>query len=318
MKLPFKDFVCNVNIGHIYLHEVDAANVQATAHLDGSHLTLKPCQLSLNGAPMTAAVDADLGVPGYKYDVSFNADRIPIAPLANSFSPAYRGQAKGELIAMAQIKGAGVTGRNLKKTLIGTVSLNFTNASIQVAGKAKAVLGTIALVLGAPELTRSPLDYLNVNLRAGDGKIEVPVFVAHSATLHADSQGVVPIADVFNDSPLNQDINVSLARDVADRLRFSNVPTNVAYMRLPTFVHLRGTLGSPDARTDKAVIVGLTAAGIGGALGGKAGNILGSVGGLLGVKSEPQAGAGTNAPSSGSSNNVTPAPNLLDLFKKKK
>src|SRR6185295_14639859 len=124
------------------------------------HVLLKPAQLTLNGAPVTATADIDLSVPGYKYDVTFSANGVPVEPMANSFSPTYRGQAKGNLIASAQIKGAGVTGVNLKKTLDGTVSFSFTNANIQIVGpKMKAVLTPIALVLGAPELLSSPMDY---------------------------------------------------------------------------------------------------------------------------------------------------------------
>ena len=329
VKLPFNNFTVEAGIGRFYLREVDAQNFQLVAKLDGSHVLLKPAQLTLNGAPISASADLDLSVPGFKYDVTFSANGVPVEPLANSFSPTYSGQAKGTLIASAQLKGAGVTGRNLKNSLAGQADLSFTNAHIQIVGpKMKAVLTPIAFVLGAPELLRSPLDYLTASLRAGGGKIEVPAFVAHSESFRADSQGVIPIADVLNDSPLNQNIEVSLARDLANKLRFTNVPTNVAYMKLPTFVHLKGTLGSPDPKTDKLVILGLTASGIGGAIGGRAGSLIGNVGSLLGGKPAPvavpdtnrsPATATTNAPAS----NVQPKPQnpvggLLDLFKKPK
>lgn len=345
VKLPFRDFTFEASVQRFYLHEVEATNFQFVAKLDGSRVLLKPAQLFLNGAPVTATADLDLGVPGYKYDVSFTANGVPVEPLANTFSPTYRGQAQGRLIANGQLKGAGVTGLNLKKSLAGTVNFSFTNANIQIVGpKVKAVLTPIALVLGAPELLRSPLDFVNASLRAGNGQIEVPQFIAHSAAFRAYSAGAIPMADVLKDSRLNQDIEIELPRELANKLRFTNVPTNVTYMKLPTFVHLRGTLGAPDTKTDKLVIVGLTAAGIGGALGNKGGSILQGVGQLLGGALQPVAPAtnppattttnaparpGTNAPTKFSTNAPAPPPatnappasplnNLLDLLTKPK
>jgi hypothetical protein len=285
---------------------------------------LNPCQLVLNGAPVSATADLDLGVPGYKYDISFGADGIPVEPLANTFSPTYRGQAKGTLIAKAQMKGAGVTGRSLKSSLNATASFSFTNANIRIVGpKVKAVLIPISVALRAPELLQSPLDYLNASLRAGSGKIEVTGFTAHSAMFRAESQGVIPISDVLNNSPLNQPIEVYLPRELLAKLRFSNVPTNNAYAKLPHFVQLQGTLGKPDPKTDKLVIAGLTAGGLGGAIGGKAGGILQGVSGLLGGNLQPTPSqtnstpATTNAPAT----NVQPqdpVKDILNLLKKPK
>jgi len=321
VKLPFRNFTVEAAIGRFYLREVDAQNLQLVARLDSGRVLLKPAQLTLNGAPISASADVDLSVPGFKYDVTFSANGVPVEPLANSFSPTYRGQARGTLIATANLKGAGITGRSLQKTLTGDANLNFTNANIQIVGpKAKAVMTPIALVLGAPELLRSPLDYLAAHFRAGNGNLEIPTFTAHSDAFLAQSQGVIPIADVLSESPLNQDIEVSLARNLANKLRFANVPTNVAYMKLPTFVRLKGTLGSPEPKTDKAVIFALTAAGIGGAVGGKTGGILEGVGALLGSKPTPAAVPATNAPGSTATNvqPQSPVSDLINLFKKPK
>ncbi len=322
VKLPFRDFTFEAAIGRFYLREIDAQNVQLVAKLDGSRVLVKPAQLTLNGAPVSATADLDLSVPGYKYDVTFSANGIPVEPLANSFSPTYRGQAKGNLIASANMKGAGITGTNLRRTLNGNVSFSFTNANIQIVGpKLKKIASPIALVLGAPELLNSPLNFVNANLRAGNGNIEIPAFTAHSDAFMAESKGVIPIADVLTNSPLNQDVEVSLSRNLAQKLRFSNVPTNAAYMKLPTFVHLKGTLGSPEAKTDKAVIVALTASSIGGMVGGKAGGILEGVGAILGGKPAPAPAAPTAPATNNPPANVqqpNPVNDILNLFKKPK
>jgi len=151
----------------------------------------------------------------------------------------------------------------------------------------------------------------------------VTTFTTHSAMFRAESQGVIPISDVLNDSPLDQPIEISLPRELLAKLRFSNVPTNAPYGKLPQFVQVQGTLGNPQPKTDKLVIAGLTAGGLGGAIGGKAGGILQGVGGLLGGNLQPtptqtnSIPATTNAPAT----NVQPqdpVKDILNLFKKPK
>lgn len=319
VTLPVRNFTFDVAIGHFYLREVDIANLQTTAKLDGGHVLLKPCQLTLNGAPVNATADLDLGVPGYKYDVAFNADKVPLAPLVNSFSPAYANKAKGDFVATFQVKGAGTTGRNLRESLGGQINLSITNANIEIAGpKARAILQPISFVLGAPELSQAPLDYIGADIRLGNGKIETRNFVVHSAAFLGTSRGAIPIADVLNDSPLSQPVDVALAPNIAKKLRFTDLLLEQSYAKMPAFVRLDGTLGSPDAKTDKAVIAGLAAKGIAGAIGGKTGGILEGVGGLL----TGQPSTTTNAtPSANSTTNTQSTPllpvNPFDLLKKK-
>ncbi|HVM61645.1 MAG TPA: AsmA family protein [Verrucomicrobiae bacterium] len=293
VNLPLGRFTCELAVGRFYLRQLEITNLQAIATLNGSRVAVNPCRLTLNGAPINATVNLDLSAPGYRYDMALRADKIPLAPLVNSFSPTYNKLAQGDLSANLQIKGAGVTGPNLRKNLAGSVTLNLTNANIAIVGpKVKAVLTPIMTVLGAPQLLQSPLDYIMADLQIGGGNIETRQFEAHSAAFRALSQGTIPIADVLTDSPLSQPMDVELSQDVASQLRFANLPTDGSYVRLPTFVHLAGTLGDPTAKTDKAVIAGLTAQGIAGAIGGRAGGILGGIGGLLTGQS-----ASTNAPS---------------------
>ena len=329
IKLPLSNFIVEATVGHLYLHEVDAANFRTTLLLDGSHVLLKPFQLTLNNAPVSAVADLDLSTPGYKYTIAFNADGVPVAPLANTFSPTYRGQAQGTLIAKLDLQGAGVTGRNLRTNLIGTADFNFTNANIQIVSpKLKSVLTPISLALiplGVPDLLRSPLDHVNASLRAKDGKIEIPAFVTQSALFRADSSGSIPIADVLDNSPVNQPIEISLPRELAAKIGFANVPTNEPYFKLPTFVQLHGTLGKLDPKTDRSKLGALAAVGIGSAVqkyvpgetGQKIGGALNALGEAFGGKSvatnPPPQTVSTNAPGT----NPPAKPNrLLDQLRK--
>jgi len=311
VRLPLSNFTVEATLGRLYLHEVDAANFQTTLLLDGSHILLNPFQLTLNKAPVSASADLDLSVPGYKYALTFGADGVPVEPLANTFSPTYRGQAKGTLIAKLDVKGAGITGQNLRTNLIGNVNLSFTNADIQITrSKWNAVLVPVSVLLmsfGAPDLTSSPLDHITASLAAGDGKLTVPTFVAQSPLFRAESTGSIPIADNLMDSPLNQPVEISLPRDLAAKLGVAEVSTNEPYAKLPNFVQLNGTLGKPGSKTDKAKLGGLAAVGIGTAIlknvdgetGQKIGSALNALGGLLGGRTTATntapASTGTNA-----------------------
>jgi len=66
-------------------------------------------------------VDLNLGVPGYKYDLTLGADRVPVAPLVNTFMPDRKGQMGGTFTAQAKFSGAGITGAGLQKNFTGNL-----------------------------------------------------------------------------------------------------------------------------------------------------------------------------------------------------
>ena len=327
VKLPLSNFLVDATIGRLYLREIDAANFQATLLLDGSHVLLKPCQLTLNNAPVSAMADLDLSVPGYKYNIAFSADGVPVEPLANTFSPTYHGRAKGTLIAKGNFQGAGVTGRNLRTNLSGSMDFNFTNANIQIVSpKLKTILTPISLALiplGVPDLLQSPLDHVNTSLRAKDGKIEIPEFITQSPLFRGASSGSIPIADVIENSPVNLPIEISLPTALAAKIGFPNVSTNEPFYKFPTFAQLQGTWGNPGSpKIDRAQLTGLLATGIGGAIqkyapgetGQKIGGAVNAISGLFGGKpattNAPQSGV-TNAPATNPPSKSNPMQDLL-------
>jgi hypothetical protein len=325
VHLPFRNFSADVNIGRFYLREVAITNWQATAKFDDSHALVKPCQLTLNGAPVNATIDLNLGVPGYQYDIAFSADKVPLAPLANSFSAEYKGKAQGELIANVQVKGAGTTGTSLQKTLAGQASLTFTNANIQLAGpKAKMIITPIALALRLPELTQSPINWLVVDMKIGNGVINLTQLKAVGPAFTASSQGTITIANVLTNSPINDlPVNIALAAPLAKKARLApaNLATNTAYVDLGRLARIGGTIGDPKTKEDTVAIGLLTAraalGGYGGPVGGEAGKVLKGIGGLGGILSGQQP-ADTNAPPPANppATNQPGKVNPFDLFKK--
>src|SRR5262249_7112887 len=121
--LPLRNFTAEANIGRLYVHEVEITNFQTTVKIDGGRVTINPFKLAVNGAPVNSAIDLDLGVTGYNYNVAFDALQVPLTPLINTFQPERRGQLGGTFTAQAKLDGAGITGPSLQKNLKGQFDL---------------------------------------------------------------------------------------------------------------------------------------------------------------------------------------------------
>ena len=67
-----------------------------SARLNEGLLAVKPCEFTLNGAPVKGLLDVNLGVKGYLYDLDLTLDRVPIQPLMDSANPSKAGLARGE------------------------------------------------------------------------------------------------------------------------------------------------------------------------------------------------------------------------------
>ena len=326
IKLPIQEFALNINIGQFYLREIAITNLQAVGKIAGSKINLNPVQLSINGAPVKATVDADVGVPGFVYNVAFTADRIPLEPIANSFIPDKKGQYKGDILANVQLKGAGVTGINLKKNLNGQVGLTYTNAEIQIVSpKLRAILTPIALVLRVQEILSSPLNWVDAQINfPGNGQIDLKKAEVVSSAFKGDTSGMIPIADILTNSPLNNlPVNFYLSRSLAQKagLLPANTPTNATYVLLPNFVKLKGTIGKPEPDIHKLALTAILGNSVGGIVGGTAGqvlqtpgNIIQGVGGIFGGKTN----TATNAPAGTNTSPAKTVNDIINIFKKKK
>jgi hypothetical protein len=300
-QLPFRNFLAEAAIGRFWLREVAIANLQAAVKLDGGHIVAKPLQCGLNGVPVSASADVDLGVPGYRYDVTLNAPGVLLAPLVNSFVPERKGQFGGTLVASAQIKGAGITGAGLQRNLTGqfnleTTNLNLAIPNLQSSTTLDVINGIIAIpegiknprafvdkIFGRPEakggwteeFTKSPINTLVVRGVAGSGMVQLQKVFVESAAFQASTAGEVAFAPVLNDSRLNFPVSVSLQRKLADQVGLTpaNTPTNASYVRIPDFVTVRGTLGKHEVRKDYLVLAQVALKASGGVL-GSAGNAI--------------------------------------------
>jgi hypothetical protein len=324
-SLPFKNFTTEANIRRFYLREVEITNLLTTVKLDGGHIDVNPCKLAVNGGPINTTVALDTSVPGYKYDTSFSAQSVPLAPFVNSFQPERKGQVAGSFTAQAKINGVGTTGASLQKSLAGQFDLTSTNLNLQVANIKNPVLKLLVNVISsipdlaknpagaagalvssifekpaargglAGELQKSPINSITAHGSIGAGKVDLREAVVQSPAFEAAAKGTITLAEVLTNSAIQIPVSVSLNRSVAERINLvpANTPTNALYAKLPDFLTLTGTLGKPDKKIN-ALALGTTAVrGVGSFVGGDAGKVLRGLGSLGGTSTSTNA-PGTN------------------------
>jgi hypothetical protein len=310
MNLPVKNFTVAADIGKFHLREVEITHLQTTVKADGGRVTIKPFQLTLNGAPVSASVDLNLGVPGYKYDLEFGADRVPVAPLVNTFAPDRKGQLGGTFTAQAKFSGAGITGASLQKNLTGQFAVGATNLNLSVVDVHSAILKTlinvivsipqllsspdraIASLLGQAtgqggglmdELRQSPIQVINAQGRAGGGRIDLQQATVQSTAFNVNARGGIVLAEVLTNSTINIPVTIFLSRSIGTQLNLAsaNTAASTTYVALPQFLTLTGTIGNPKPDINKVALASLAVKSVGQSLldrsqngGSKAGNLL--------------------------------------------
>ena len=303
ITLPVKNSRFDVRIGRVYLREIEMSNFVATASVDRQSIALSPCQLYLSGAPVRAQVNLLTGVPGFQYNILFQADRVPIRPALMSFTPELGKRARGELVANMRIDGGGITGRNLKRNLNGNVDVYLTNAMIRLTEVKPAApapvsnstfsmlknigknfvdmsLKGVANFLGIPSVTESPITHVTASLGMGQGSFVVRSVDVRSAVLLAQAKGVIPIHDVLTESPLQIPVDIWLAKTVSGGLKLQH--TEAPFTKLPSILTIVGTLGAPDTKVDTMGVVALGGSMAGGSAKGLVDGAEKAVGNLLG------------------------------------
>lgn len=318
VKLPIQKATVDVSIGHLYLHDLDVTEKCTLNISDNSHVIINPLEITINNAPIKANVDLDLSVPGYKYNLTFSADKVPVGALADTFAPASKGAYRGDLIANANFKGIGTTGTSMRKELSGQATLTLTNAQVKLSlsKTLSTIINAVGKVLNTPELSQVPITWIGAELTAGNGQIKISKLGMQSAVFEAQAPGTIQIADVLTNSPLDLQVEMSLAQQYAKRVGLgSGNPNGSGYVDIPQFLGIGGTVGKPKEMI-KINPLSVVKTGVGVASKYLPKNAQGLVQGAEGLfggnKAQSPAAAPTtnNAPSSNNQNNSS----ATDLF----
>jgi hypothetical protein len=261
----------------------------------------------------------------------------------NSFNPGQRSPFGGTLTATTAFKGAGITAASLQKRLAGNAALTITNATIQLTGdrpgnqsQASALTGFLSTVLKpvcvllrVPEVTKSPLDFVDFRADVSAGTVKLGSVLLQSSVLQATSVGTVSLADPLSASRLNDlPVGIALERTTLARagLASPNAVNATSYTRLPEFCKVGGTLADPKVKTDALALSrgllrngtqalqGLAGAGTVGAVGGLGAGLTGATT-APGVAATPSALPATTVPAltKGPSSSSPLAPNASTL-----
>jgi hypothetical protein len=274
---------------------------------------------------MNALADVDMGVPGYKYDLTFGAQSVPLTPIVNSFQPERKGQIGGTFTANAKIKGIGTTGASLQKSLNGQFDLASTNLNLSVINIKSPLIKTVVNVVATipdliknpegavgsllqgltgqtgtngsltDELSKSPINSIAARGSASAGKVNLQQAMIQSTAFRADATGTVTLAQVLTNSAINIPVSVSLSQSIARRINLvsADTPTNATYVKLPDFLTETGTVGEPKSQINKLALISLAAKGLSGSgIGGTAGSIIQGLG--FGAAGTNTAGQSTN------------------------
>jgi hypothetical protein len=354
--LPIENGRLDVKLGRVRLRELELTQTFVRALLHTNHIRLQSLDALVNGAPLRGSAEVDLSVPGYRYRVALSANTVPLPPLISVFAPERRDQLAGTASLELDLIGQGFTGTNLQQHLQGRAGLLATNLNLSIAQVRSPLLQTVLnVVLGLPDLIRNPaagvgrllgqllgapgtrsgwtdrllnapVDVLAVQAEAGQGQIRLTSAQLRSAAFDARASGTIQVAPDLTRSELHLPIHLALERSLAAQIGRTGQPDQ-AYVPLPDFVTLRGTLGEPKAEFDKLALLGLATSGsasvlrnVGGAAAQQAGNVLGTLGQLLTpttVPTQTNTPAATNTPPATNSPVVPPNPvqGLLDLLK---
>jgi hypothetical protein len=341
------------------------SNFVATTKIDVNKVTVKPFQTTLNGGPINAALQVNTAVPGWSYDLNCNAAHVPLTPLVNSFVPERKDQVKGTGMLELQVSCTGTTDASLQKTLTGQFDFGTTNLDLaipQLRSKLmKLLVNVIAIVptimkdpaagLGSlvgtlvgskeatsgtwvNELQQSPIDVIQAKGTMGAGKVNLQRAFIASAAFQADTHGEIKLEPVLTNSTLNLPVSVAVRRGLAEKVNLvpGGTPTNLAFVKLPDYVTIIGTVGDPKEKINKTALLGTALQSLGGNIPGvnkQTGNLIQGLGGLLGGNRPastnapaPTPGTTTNAPNAVTNQpptNQSPVNNLLDqLLKPKK
>lgn len=342
-KLPIQEFTADARIGRLYLHEVEITNWQTTVKIAANRVTVTPCQFTINGAPVQAEADLDLGIPGYKYGLTLNAKGIPFAPLVDTFHPDLKGAVHGTLSAQAQLRGQGTTGASLKKHFAGQFDVGTTNLDLSADKVRNPYLRPILVAIATlPEMVRnpaeaitifrgrtsgeggvsaeimsSPIDVISARGTAGSGLVQLQQAIVRSPSFEIAAHGTISLADVLTNSPIQVPVIISLSRPVAAKINLvpANTPTNAAYVKLPDFVAETGTIGDPKVEINKTALAAAVLQGVGKSIPGtniKPGTLLQDLTGALKGRSSGSTNASSNTSTNQPATNRSPVNNLLN------
>lgn len=321
LEVPIGELDVKIDIAKLIVRELSVETLQAHALWQTNTLSIQPLSMTINQGPVKAALAMDFTKPDWGYDLSFEADQVPIQAITDTLDPSKKGQVSGMLSGKAAWNGAGLTEPALQQNLNGTMSLKYAEANIElVSPKVRLLMTPITALLRLPELLKAPIKGLETNLKVEKQTLGLTDFKVLSDAFQVQASGNIPLDNVLTNSVLNLPVGFYLERSIARKSNLIplSAPKDTPFVKLPDFVKMEGTIGAPLTKTDKLVLSGLllkSAAGLPLNVGEGAVNVLKDVGGFLtGDSKKSDDKEGDNSGEDKASGGVLEQVNPLKLF----
>jgi hypothetical protein len=263
--------------------EITAANLLATLVVKDSTVTLKPSTLELCGAAVQMNGRLNPGASPWKYDgITLKADKLPVAPLVNTFAPAFKDMVSGEIKSLSlSAAGSGVTPANLARTFAGGATLSGEKLQIgqiqklisESISKKSGLKSLVELVtaIGLGDMQQLTFDTAEFDIAADGGRM----LVRKGALTGPDLLlALLPGGSIGFDQTLNLDMQMGFAGALEQNIRRVRLTPLLGaregkHLLLPQNIPIRGNFTNPQSEgfnwkkllTQKGLETGLEALG---------------------------------------------------------
>src|SRR5262249_20363172 len=95
------------------------------------------------------------------------------------------------------------------------------------------------------EMEKSPIQQIAARGSIGSGQVQLQQAMVQSSAFEADATGTIALTPILTNSAIQIPVGISLSRSIAERINLvpADAPTNAAYVKLPDFLTMRGTVG---------------------------------------------------------------------------
>jgi len=266
-QLPFKDFSVSLDFGQLYLRELVLRDVKAEFQAEPNKWAFENTSLTLNGAPVTIGIGATLDHSGSVYDLNLSASSVPAAPVVNTFHPKLHGSIAGNFTLNTKLNGIGGPGPSLSN-LNGSIEFTATNLNLAIRkSQFPPVNAALNGVAGLPsylamipgredlsagqkwseEIARGRIDRFSFQGAAQNGKMTIQDAQLDTTGIRLSAAGEIKLARSWSQCDIRLPIDVSLKRAYAQASGIFPVslPNQSAYISVPDFLVVTGTLGHP-------------------------------------------------------------------------
>lgn len=310
-SFPVREIIGTIDFGKIYLRDLELSDVKSGLRITATEARLDPLSLAVNGAPVRGRGEFRAG-PQAGYDLQLETQELPVRPFVAAFMPDWRGEASALLSTTVNLSGKNFDPAQPLAGLEGTIHFGATNANLRLGNTTwQPVLNGIETLLRTPKIFEEPVQWAYFGGTITNGVLDIDALSIVSDAFVANAKGRFAVVPAQASNGVGRlPINLYLNREVGEGIRLfqreDDAIEATKYQKLPTFVHVTGSLSKLEFDVNRLAITSLLAGSAGDLVGGSAGNVLrgagnvvDGIGGLLSGRTIKQAAGGEDEAAAG-------------------